>query len=34
MSWWGQIFRRRRFEDELDEELRGYVDAFVMIREL
>jgi len=26
MSWWGQIFRRRRFEDELDEELRGHIE--------
>src|SRR6185503_257295 len=26
MSWGGQIFRRRRFEDELDEELRGHIE--------
>jgi len=26
MSWWDQIFRRGRFDDELDEELRGHIE--------
>ena len=26
MSWWDQIFRRRHFDDELNEELRGHIE--------
>ena len=26
MSWWDHVFRRGRFDDELDEELRGHIE--------